>query len=136
MYCHQTQIRIRYKDTDQMGFVYYGNYPTFYEIGRVEALRALGISYKELEEQGIMLPVVESHSRYLQPVKYDELIEVRTCIARLPGARIVFDYEIFSEGRLVHTGTTTLVCMRKDTERPCRMPDAILERLRPFFDAC
>lgn len=134
MYTSEYKIRIRYADTDQMGFVYYGNYPVFYEIGRVEAMRDLGFSYKKLEESGIMMPVLESHSKYMMPAKYDEVISLKTTITSLPKVKIHFEYEIFNEqNKLIHTAETTLAFIKKSTMRPCRVPEEIIELLTPYF---
>lgn len=128
-------IRIRYADTDQMGYVYYGNYARFYEIGRVEALRSLGFHYKAMEDSGVMMPVYENHSRYLQPARYDDLISVTVTIPTLPRARIVFQYAIHNEaGVLLHTGETTLVFQRRDNGRLCAAPEPLLQALKPFFE--
>lgn len=134
MYTHQVELRVRYADTDQMGFVYYGNYATFYEIGRVEMLRSLGVSYKSLEETGVMLPVLDCYSKFIRPAKYDDLITIKTVVKEMPTSRIHFEYEIFSEsGTLLNIGKTTLVFMRSDNHRPCKAPENIIEVLQPFF---
>jgi acyl-CoA thioester hydrolase len=135
MYTSEFKIRIRYADTDQMGFVYYGNYPVFYEIGRVEAMRSLGFSYKKLEGSGIMMPVLESSAKYLLPAKYDELINIKTTITTLPKVKIHFAYEILNEDRkLIHTAETILAFIKKDTFHPCRAPEEIIRLLSPYFD--
>jgi acyl-CoA thioester hydrolase len=134
MYKHSTQIRVRYGETDQMGYVYYGNYAVYFEVGRVEALRNLGMSYKQLEQQGIMMPVLEHTSRYLQPATYDELLTLVTAVKELPRARITFYYEIHNEAdRLIHSGETQLVFLNAATMRPCRPPETLLVLLRPYF---
>ena len=134
MFTYHVQIRVTYADTDQMGYVYYGNYARYYEIGRVEALRSLGFSYKEMEASGIMMPVYENASRYLQPAHYDDLLTVKVVVQQPPSARMVFAYEIYNEGgTLLHTGLTTLVFLNRQTKKPCRVPGALLERLKPFF---
>lgn len=134
MFTHEVQIRVCYADTDQMGYVYYGNYARFYEIGRVEALRSIGFSYKELEGSGIMMPVYENTSRYLQPARYDDLLTVKVMMKAMPSVRIVFDYEIFNQtNTLLHTGVTTLVFLNREINKPCRAPGQLLERLQPFF---
>ncbi|MBD0257460.1 MAG: acyl-CoA thioesterase [Cytophagales bacterium] len=134
MFTHHVQIRVTYADTDQMGYVYYGNYARYYEIGRVEALRSLGFSYKEMEASGIMMPVYENASRYLQPALYDDLLTVKVRVRQPPSARMVFEYEIYNEGAtLLHTGVTTLVFLNRQTNKPGRAPGALLERLKPFF---
>ena len=88
MYLHETKIRIRYGETDQMGYVYYGNYAQFFEIGRVEMLRSLGVSYASMEKQGIMLPVVDFSVKYIKPAYYDDLITIRTMIEEIPSVKI------------------------------------------------
>jgi acyl-CoA thioester hydrolase len=131
MFSHDTQIRIRYSETDQMGYCYYGNYAQFFEIGRVETLRSLGVSYKELEKQGIMLPVLEYNVRFLKPSYYDDLITIRTYLKKVPGARIVFDYEIYNENNvLLTTAQTTLVFILAATMKPCPAPAQIINELK------
>ena len=118
-----------------MGYVYYGNYAAYYEVGRVEALRQLGLTYRQLEDSGIMMPVLESHSRYHQPAKYDELLTVKVTIPKLPTARIKFLYEITAEnGELIHSGETTLVFVNMESGRPTRAPEMMTNLLSPFFD--
>ncbi len=135
MFSFDFQIRVRYADTDQMGYVYYGNYAVFYEIGRVESLRSLGVSYKALESSGVMMPVLECHSHFLKPARYDENITIRTIIRELPKVKIYFDYEIYGENMdLLHKGHTVLVFVRMENSRPCRVPNEILSVLTPYFD--
>lgn len=130
-----TDIRVRYYDTDQMGIVYYGNYARFYEIGRVEAMRHLGMNYKELEERGISMPVYDLNSRFIRPAKYDDLLTIRVTIPQLPKTRFMFSYEIFNQdGQLLNTGQTTLVFVRTDTGRPCTAPNDLVEAAKPFFE--
>ena len=130
MYKHQTKIRIRYGETDQMGFVYYGNYAQFLEIGRVETLRSLGFSYKSLEDQGILLPVADLQIRYLKPALYDDLITIRTKIVTIPTVKIEFTYEIFNEKNdLLTTASTTLVFVKKETMRPTHPPTYLVKKL-------
>lgn len=128
-------IRVRYADTDQMGYVYYGNYARYYEIGRVEALRSLGISYRDLEESGVLMPVIESKSRYLAPGRYDDLLTIRVIIAQMPGARIVFEYEITNQdGTLLNKGETTLVFQKKENLRLCPLPPLLKEKLQQYYN--
>ncbi|SDK27738.1 acyl-CoA thioester hydrolase [Catalinimonas alkaloidigena] len=134
MYTHETQIRVRYAETDQMAYVYYGNYAMYYEVARVEALRALGQSYKVMEDEGVMLPVLEYYTKYIRPARYDDLLTIKLSIRTLPGVRITFHYEIFNEeGTLLNLGETTLVFVNKVTQKPCPPPPAMLEALQPFF---
>ena len=130
-----TDIRVRYYDTDQMGIVYYGNYARFYEIGRVEVMRHLGMNYKELEERGISMPVYDLNSRFIRPAKYDDLLTIRVTIPQLPKTRFMFSYEIFNQdGQLLNTGQTTLVFVRTDTGRPCTAPNDLVDAAKPFFE--
>jgi acyl-CoA thioester hydrolase len=134
MYVSQTQLRVRYGETDQMGYVYYGFYAMYYEVGRVEAMRQLGLSYKALEEMGVMLPVLENKSRYLSAAVYDDLLKIVTTIREKPGVRIKFEYEIFNEaGKLIHTGETLLVFVDKQNGKPCRPPKVFEKILEPYF---
>ncbi len=136
MFTSSTQVRVRYADTDQMGYVYYGNYAAYYEIARVDALRQIGISYKALEEEGIMLPVLENHSRYLAPAGFDDLLTIQLFVREMPSVRFVCDYEIYHpDGQLIHIGQTVLVFMRKDTRKPCRPPAHLLAIFRAYFPA-
>jgi acyl-CoA thioester hydrolase len=134
MFTAENKIRVRYAETDQMGYVYYGNYAMYYEVGRVEALRLAGFSYREMEEYGIIMPVLEIHSRYLKPGKYDELLTIRTMIREMPGIRIRFHYEVINEqGELINEGETSLAFLNKDSHKPCRPPAFFLELLKPYF---
>jgi acyl-CoA thioester hydrolase len=134
MYSFDYNYRIRYADVDQMGYMYYGNYARLYEIGRVEALRSLGLRYRDFEEGGIIMPVYENKSRYIQPAKYDDLVKIRVIIKEMPKVRIVFNYEIYNEeNTLLHTGETTLVFVKMENNRITTCPKEILERLMPYF---
>lgn len=134
MYQSQTTVRVRYGETDQMGYVYYGFYAMYYEVARVEGLRQLGLTYKAIEEMGIIMPVLETHSRYLAPGRYDELLTIVTTIREKPGVRIRFEYEIFNEdNKLIHQGDTLLVFVNQRTNRPCRPPEAMENVLAPYF---
>lgn len=135
MYTAETQIRVRYSETDQMQYVYYGNYAAYYEVGRVAALRQLGMSYRDLEASGIMMPVLKSHSYYHKPAKYDELLTIKVIIPQLPLVKIKFQYEIFAEnGEKIHTGETTLAFVNMSTKKPTKAPMAMTNLLAPFFD--
>lgn len=135
MYQSTVNIRVRYAETDQMGFVYYGNYATYYEVARVESLRKLGFAYKRLEEQGIMLPVLENKTRFLLPAKYDELLTINVEIVSRPGVKIVFNYKIFNEKeQLINTGETILAFVNMGSGRPCRPPKVMQDLLNPYFN--
>ncbi len=134
MYTSETFVRVRYGETDQMGYVYYGNYAMFYEVGRVEALRQLGLSYKELEDDGVMMPVLENHSKFLLPALYDDHLKIVTTIRDKPGVRIQFNYSIFNaDGKLLHEGHTLLAFVDKKNGRPCRPPQRFMDVLKPYF---
>jgi acyl-CoA thioester hydrolase len=121
MYQSETSIRVRYGETDQMAYVYYGNYAMYYEVARVESLRTLGVTYKELEASGIMMPVLENHSKFLGPARYDELLRIVTTIREKPTVKIKFEYEIFNEqNKLINQGETLLVFIDIKTGRPVR----------------
>mgnify|MGYP006178095491 CR=1 FL=1 len=131
MYSFETKIRVRYGETDQMSFVYYGVYAQYYEVGRVELLRSLGITYKELEKSGYALPVVNLQIKYNKPAYYDDELIIRTTIKEMPSARITFYYEtINSKGELLNTGEVVLVFMDKKTGKPCLSPTIVLDKLK------
>jgi acyl-CoA thioester hydrolase len=134
MYRSETKIRVRYGETDQMGAVYYGNYALYYEVARVESLRQLGLTYRALEESGVMLPVVENKSRYIAPARYDDLLTIVTTIMEMPGVKIKFEYEVFNEAeKLINQGETVLVFIDMKTNKPCRPPEVMTNLLKPFF---
>lgn len=125
---HTTQLRVRYGETDQMGYCYYGNYAQYFEVGRVEALRSLGLSYKTLEEEGYMLPVSEFSVKYKAPALYDDLLTIETVITKIDGARLFFTYTITNEaGKTIATANTTLVFVSKESMRPTSPPSIFLE---------
>ncbi len=135
MFIHTTQIRVRYGETDQMGYVYYGNYALYYEIGRTEALRSLGLTYKGLEDKGVMMPVASMNCQYIKAAKYDDVLTVKTIIRNLPTAKMEFDYEISNQqGELVNKGQTTLVFIDMKINRITRAPQVLLEKMQPFFN--
>lgn len=127
--------RVTYGDTDKMGYLYYGNYARIYEIGRVETLRQLGCTYKDLEdEHGVMLPVVSAESRYLRPALYDELLTIRTTIPVLPTKMIHFDHEIFNEaGACIHKATVKLFFIDMKTQGRISCPDWLTNIFAPYF---
>lgn len=135
MFSHSSKIRVRYADTDQMGYMYYGNYAEFYEVGRVEMLRSLGMTYKSMEESGIIMPVTELRCRYLKPALYDEEITVKVIIEKMPSIRIHFRYELYNEKEeLINEGETTLVFINKEKNKPCLPLQDFLDRLGVYFN--
>ncbi|AZQ57956.1 acyl-CoA thioesterase [Maribacter sp. MJ134] len=130
MKCNTISFRVRYGETDQMGVVYHGNYAQYLEMGRVEWLRKLGISYKEMEENGIMLPVINLNIKYLKSAYYDDLIFVKTILKKTPSVRIEFNYIITNEKEEVLVeANTVLAFMNVSKKRPIKCPDFILDRL-------
>lgn len=134
MFCHDTQLRVRYAETDQMGVVYYGHYAQYLEVGRAETIRSLGYTYRELESSGILMPVTRLEIRYHRPARYDELLTIRTCLREPPGKHITFHGEIFNEeDRLLTTGQVTLAFYYRETGRTGPPPGLLVEKLNPFF---
>ncbi len=134
MFTHQTILRPRYAETDRMGYVYYGVYAQYFEVARVEALRSMGLSYKQMEDDGVMLPVRDMHVTYHKPAFYDEALTITTYIDSLPNVRIAFRYEVRNEANeLLTEATTTLVFIDKSTGRPCRAPQPLLDLIVAYF---
>ncbi len=118
-----TKIRVRYGETDQMGYCYYGNYAQYFEVGRVEAMRKAGMSYKQLEQQGVMLPVSEFQVKYKTPALYDDELTIVTKITKLNGVRLYFDYNIFNDkNEQICNASTTLVFVSKESMKPIQPP--------------
>lgn len=129
------QVRVRYAETDQMGVVYHGNYAQYFEIGRVEWLRNQGLSYKWMEEHGIMLPVVSLTMDYKKPARYDDLLTVTTVLKKQSTVKIEFDYEIRNEqGELLTTGYSMLVFVDMKTGKPVLPPAYVLEQIKHALD--
>lgn len=135
MFLNETQIRVRYAETDQMGYVYYGHYAAYFEVARVEMLRSLGFSYKKLEEEGFILPVLNFSIKYIRPAFYDDLLKIKTFIKELPVTRLRFDYETFNEkNELLNIAETTLVFVNKKSGRPGTIPSDLLLSMKKFFN--
>lgn len=133
---HDISLRVRYGETDQMGYCYHGNFAQYFEVGRVEALRHLGVSYKNLEEQGFMLPVSELSIKYTFPAVYDDLLTITSFVTELRGARLVFDYTVTNEsGQLIATANSVLVFVAKETKRPISPPSSFTQLLQPYEKA-
>ncbi len=127
------KLRVRYGETDQMGYCYYGNYAQYFEVGRVEALREIGMSYKDMEEDGIMLPVSEFQVNYFKPARYDDELIITTKIVEQKGARLFFEYEIMNElGELISKAKTTLVFVAKSTMKPITPPESFLQLMKKY----
>lgn len=136
MLINETKIRVRYGETDQMGYVYYGNYPLYYEVGRVETLRELGIVYREMEiNYGIMMPVMSMDVKYLRPARYDDLITIKTIVEEIPDKEIHFKFELYNEkGKLLNTGKVSLCFIQKDTNRRVAFPEDLRSKIKLYFE--
>ena len=131
MYTHEFQKRVRYNETDQMGYLYHGRYISYYEIGRVEMLRSLGLSYREMEEKyRVMMPVMTVQARYVRPARYDELLTIRTTLRKVPTQYITFHMEILNEqGKLVNGGSVKLCFVDMETNKTIPPPAFLLQAL-------
>jgi acyl-CoA thioester hydrolase len=135
MYTSEIQIRVRYAETDPMNVVYHGNYAQYFEVGRVEAIRQLGLSYKDVETMGIIMPVIEWTAKFLRAARYDDLLTIRTTLQQWPtDHRVEFLQEVLNEeGRLLTTGKVVLYFMKAATMEKTMMPEEMALRLRPYF---
>jgi acyl-CoA thioester hydrolase len=133
MYQTELKIRVRYAETDRMGYSYYGNYATYFEVARVEALRNIGVTYRQLEDEGILLPVSEYSIKFHKPAYYDDELLIITKIPVMPTARIRFEYHTFRGDEHLNTAFTELVFVDKLSGRPMRCPDYILELFKGYF---
>jgi len=133
MFISETKIRVRYAETDKMGYVYYGNYAQYYEVGRVEALRFFGVSYKALEDKGVMMPVVHLNINFKKPAFYDDELTIRTIIKEMPDTKMKFYYEIYNDNKLlINQGETILVFVHHQTMKPCLCPQWFRDLLEKF----
>ena len=133
MFIHETPIRIRYAETDQMGVVYHGNYASYLDMARTEAMRSFGITYKEIEDGGIMMQVLDLQVSYKSPAFYDDVIIIRTIIKQMPEVRCHFEFEILREDKIIGTAKAILVCVDAQTRRPVRCPKILIDKLTPFL---
>ncbi|RXG32854.1 acyl-CoA thioesterase [Leeuwenhoekiella marinoflava] len=134
MKSHTTSVKVRYAETDQMGVVHHANYAVYLELARIEWLEAIGISYKKMEEEGIMLPVYGMQFYFLKPALFDDILTVKTMLRKVPRASIVFDYEIYNQNQeLLTKAETTLVFVDMSTNRPTRCPEYVLEKLNVYL---
>lgn len=135
MFTSETKLRVRYAETDQMGVVYHSNYFQYFEVARVEAIRDLGYTYADMEKDGVMMPVVEVHAKYLRPALYDQLLTIKTKLKELPiNHKIEFYQEVFNEKEeLLTTGRVVLYFIEMKTNKRHTMPDQLLEKIKPFF---
>jgi acyl-CoA thioester hydrolase len=131
---HTTKIRVRYGETDQMGIVNNAVYPSYFEVGRTEMFREIGLPYSTIEKEGIMLPLSELHIKYHRPAVYDEEVTIETYVDEYPTSRIRFKYNIFNEtGKLLVSGETVLAFLNAETRRPTRIPQYLKDIIDPYF---
>ena len=134
MYKFDINLRVRYSETDRMGYCYYGNYAHFFEVARVEALRNLGFTYKKMENDGILLPVIEFNIKYLKPAYYDDLLTISTYITKIPSASIKFDYETYNEKKeKLNFASTSLVFVNENNGKPIKGPEQLIEKLKAYI---
>ncbi len=135
MFESTTQVRVRYAETDQMNVVYHGNYAQYFEVGRAEAIRSLGFTYKDLEGMGIIMPIVELHNKYIRPAHYDDLLTIKTILRELPADhRIEFNQEVYNQhNKLLTTGKVVLYFIDAKTKEKTIMPAAWKDVLAPYF---
>lgn len=134
MYSSETKIRVRYGETDRMGYMYYGHYPEYFEVSRTDMIRSLGLSYREIEDLGIIMPVRSLKVDYKTPALYDEVLTVKSFLNKLPEIKLDIDYEIYNEeNKLVCTGNTILAFVDVKTRRPRRAPGFFIDKVRKYF---
>ena len=136
MFESTTLIRVRYAETDQMNVVYHGNYAQYFEVGRAESIRSLGFTYKDMEAMGVVMPIVELHSKFLRPAHYDDLLTVKTMLKELPiDHRIEFHQEVYNEsGKLLTIGRVVLYFINAKTKEKTIMPSQLLNTIKPYFN--
>jgi len=135
MIVDETTVRVRYSETDKMGYCYYGVYAQYLEVGRTDLLRKFGLTYLQIEEEGIMLPVLSLNLKYIKPAYYDDVLTIKTIISKLPSARIEFNYEIVNQNNdLITVANTILVFVNAETRKPSKAPQYFLDKILPFFE--
>ena len=134
MYCTETQIRVRYGETDRMGYLYYGRYPEYFEVARTDMIRSLGMSYKQIEDSGIIMPVRSLKVDFRFPAQYDDILRVKSCLISLPEIKLDIEYTVYNqEDRLICTGNTILAFVDIKTHRPKRAPAFFLDAVSKYF---
>ncbi|NPA67738.1 MAG: acyl-CoA thioesterase [Chlorobi bacterium] len=135
MLTSETKIRVRYGETDQMGYVYYGNYPLYYEVARTDMIKKIGWSYKTMEENGIMMPVLSLNVKYIRPAYYDDELTVKVFVKKMPSTRMEFEYEVFNEKKeLINKGSTVLVFVDMKTVKPTVAPKELTDKIKAYFE--
>lgn len=133
MLTHTMQIRVRYGEVDQMGFLYHANYVTYFDVARTEMIRELGMSNHRVEELGYMIPVLSVNVDYGMPAHYDDVLTIRTSIRELPKVKSTFFFEVFRDETLLATGNVTVAFMHSDTKKACRPPREMMDLVEPYF---
>ena len=134
MFKHSVKFRVRYSETDKMGVVYHSNYIEYYEVARTECIRSLGLPYSKLEERGVILPVTKIESIYKGSLYYDDEVEIVASVREMPGFKMIFDYDVLREGKLVNKGVSELLFYDVEKKRPCKAPKELTEALKPYFN--
>jgi acyl-CoA thioester hydrolase len=136
MLFHKTIIRVRYADTDQMGFVYNGKYFEYFEVGRTELMRSVGLPYNTIEQQGIQMPVRETGIQFKNAAYYDEELEIETRVPRLPDPKVHIEHTIRSVGRgvIIAEGFVDLMFIKADTKRACRPPEFFVKKVEKYYE--
>lgn len=135
MFVHESKVKVRYVETDQMGVVHHSNYAQYYEVARTECFEACsGITYESMEAEGVMLPILELQSKYLKPAFYNQTLTIKSIVPTKPSIKLTVDYEIYNEANeLINTGKTVLVFVNKATRRPCQPPESFMKNVRQYF---
>ena len=135
MFTSETQVRVRYAETDQMGVVYHSNYFLYFEVARAESIRQLGFTYADMEKMGIIMPVVDVHVKYLRPALYDDLLSIKTYLKEMPlHHKIEFHHEVFNEKQeLLCVGKIILYFMEKEGMKKTAMPEQLKKKIEHYF---
>jgi acyl-CoA thioester hydrolase len=130
----ETRIRVRYGEVDRMGYLHHGNYPLYFEVGRTDLIRQLGLSYREMEDRGVLLPVRDISIRYYNPAFYDDEVLIKTSLVKKPSTRLEFEYQMLNTaGELIAEAKTTLVFVNAENRKPMRVPDFFEKLFAPYF---
>ena len=134
MIASETKIRVRYAEVDRMGYLHHGNYASYFEQARTDLIRKIGMSYREIEDHGIAMPVRDMHIRFLYPAGYDEVLTIHTTLRNRPKVRLEFEYQVYNEkGTLICEASTILVFTNSESRKPVRMPDFFIPLIAPYF---
>ncbi len=135
MFEYESKVKVRYVETDQMGVVHHSNYAQYYELARTECFQACsGMSYEQMEAEGVMLPILEFQSKFLKPALYNQTLTIKCIVKELPTVRLTVAYEIYNDtNELINTGKTMLVFVNKQTRRPCQPPENFMKQVRQYF---